>query len=60
MEIIHFEYFLTIAVQSIFIQLVPCVTAAVETPNGVSTTVFTTSICNVAFINIYENNKAMI
>ena len=44
---------LTTAVQSISIQLVPCVTAAVETPNVVIATVFTTSICSVAFINVY-------
>ena len=55
---------LTIAIQSIFIQLVSCVTAAVETPNGVSTIVFTASICNVTFIDVYgyvqqQNEKKM-
>ena len=40
----HNESALTIAVQSIFIQVISCVTAAVEAPNGVSTTVFTASI----------------
>ena len=40
----HNESLLTIAIQSIFIQLVSCVTAAGEAPNGVSTTVFTASI----------------
>ena len=41
------------AVQSICIQLVPCVTAADEASNGVSTTVFTATILNVAFIDVY-------
>ena len=43
---------LTTAVHSISVQLVPCDTAADEAPNGVSTSVFTASICNVAFIAI--------
>ena len=40
----HNESALTIVIQSIFIQLVSCVTAADEAPNGVSTSVFTASI----------------
>ena len=51
---------LTTAAHSISIQQVPCVTAADEAPNGVSTTVFTASICSVAFIDVCENNKALI
>ena len=45
---------LTTAVQSIFIQLVPTVTAADEAPNGVSTAVFTASISSFTFIDIYD------
>ena len=45
---------LTCAVQSSFIQLVPCVTAADEAPNGVSTTMFTATICGIAFIDVFR------
>ena len=48
----HNESILTIAIQFISVQLVSCVTAADEAPNGVSTIVFTPSICCVTFINI--------
>ena len=48
---------LTTAVQSISIQLVPCVTAADEAPNGVSTTVFAASICSVAFTDAYGTTR---
>ena len=47
----------TMAVQFILIQLVPYVTAADEASNSVSTTVFTASICSVAFIDVYEIRK---
>ena len=57
MQIFHFERTLTTAVQSIFIQLVPSVTAALEATNSVSTTVFTVAICNVAFIDVYGTTK---
>ena len=40
----HNESILTIAVQSISIELISCVTAADETPIGVSTIVLTVSI----------------
>ena len=49
----YFERTLTTAVQSIFIQLVPGITGALEATNSVSTIVFTASICNVAFIDVY-------
>ena len=52
MQIYHFKI-LTTAVQSIYIQLVSGVTAALEAPNSVSTTMFTASVHNVAFIDIY-------
>ena len=45
---------LTCAVQSSFIQLVPCVTAADEASIGVSTTKFTAPICSIAFIDVYR------
>ena len=44
----------TTAVQSISIQLVPCVTATDEASNGVIATVLTATICNVAFIDVYN------
>ena len=47
---------LTSAIQSISIHLVSCVTAAGEASNGVSTNVFTASICSVTFVDIYEQS----
>ena len=48
---------LTTAAHSISIQLVTSVTAADEAPNGVSTNVFTASICTVAFIDVYATTR---
>ena len=47
----------TTAVQSIFIQLISCVTAADEAPNSVSTTVFTASISSATFIDVCGTRK---
>ena len=47
----------TTAVQSIFIQLISCVTAADEAPNSVSTTLFTAAICSVAFIDVCRKSQ---
>ena len=53
MQIYHFKI-LTTAVQSIFINLVSSVTAALEAPNSVITTMFTASICSGTFIDVYR------
>ena len=57
MQIFHFEGTLTTAVQSISTQLVPGITAADKATNCVSTTVFTATMCNVAFIDVYGTTK---
>ena len=44
---------LTNAIQSISIQLVSYITAAEEVANGVIASLFTSSICSLAFINVY-------
>ena len=48
----HNEETLTIAVESILIQMVSCRTAAVEVTNGVSTVEFTPSIVGGTLISI--------
>ena len=45
---------LTSAVEFIFIQQVPYSTAAGKATNGIGTDLFTTSICSVALIDVWQ------